>query len=553
MNTSFPYIASAEGVPLRRIGGACFLPLLFFAALCSSALIKADDGSPAKAESTFISEARQRVKVGDSAAAKFEIRTIPVAWKSAETAVIVCDMWDKHWCESSNRRVAEVAPRMNDFVIAARKRGALIIHAPSDVTKNYADHPARQRAQAAPEASNVPAEMGKWCYKIPSEEQGQYPIDQSDGGCDDEKPVESYIAWKAQTPLIEIQDEDVISESGVEIWNLMEDRGIHNVAILGVHTNMCVLGRPFGLRNMSRYGKNVVLVRDLTDTMYNPRSKPYVDHFRGTDLIVEHIEKFVCPTITSDQLLGGQPFRFKEDRRPRVLVAIAEPEYKTWITLPVFAETTIEGQLGFPTTVIRGDTDKHTIAGFARAIEQADAVLLSVRRQGWPEEDLAALRKHVQAGKPIIGIRTANHAFDPRDKKPAGHASWESFDADVIGGHYTGHHGDGPAVSVEAATTGQAHAILTGVELPFKTPGSLYKVSPLASTATPLLVGSYSEATREPVAWTNESGKARVFYTSLGHAEDFENPAFQRLLANAILWCTAQPMALAERRAEQSK
>ena len=86
--------------------------------------------------------------------------------------------------------------------------------------------------------------------------------------------------------------------------------------LVGVHTNMCVIGRPFGLRNMARFGKNVVLVRDMTDTMYNSRRWPNVNHFRGTDLIVEHIEKAVCPTITSDQLLGGKPFRFKNDPAP---------------------------------------------------------------------------------------------------------------------------------------------------------------------------------------------------------------------------------------------
>ena len=85
--------------------------------------------------------------------------------------------------------------------------------------------------------------------------------------------------------------------------------------LLGVHTNMCVLGRPFGLRQMAKNGKNVVLMRDMTDTMYNPERWPYVSHFDGTDLIVEHIEKFVCPTITSVDFLGGEPFRFKNDRR----------------------------------------------------------------------------------------------------------------------------------------------------------------------------------------------------------------------------------------------
>jgi len=62
---------------------------------------------------------------------------------------------------------------------------------------------------------------------------------------------------------------------------------------------------------MAKNGKNVALVRDLTDTMYNPERWPNVSHFQGTELIVEHIEKFVCPTITSEQIAGGDPFRFK--------------------------------------------------------------------------------------------------------------------------------------------------------------------------------------------------------------------------------------------------
>ena len=119
--------------------------------------------------------------------------------------------------------------------------------------------------------------------------------------------------WKAQTDLLTIRDEDAISDSGVEIWNLMEQRGIRNVILVGVHTNMCVLGRPFGLRQLAKNGKNVVLMRDMTDTMYNPKMAPYVSHFKGTELIIEHIEKYVCPTITSDQFLGGKPFRFKGD------------------------------------------------------------------------------------------------------------------------------------------------------------------------------------------------------------------------------------------------
>jgi len=84
---------------------------------------------------------------------------------------------------------------------------------------------------------------------------------------------------------------------------------------MGVHLNMCVLGRPFGIRQMVRLGKNVALVRDMTDTMYDPRREPKVSHFEGTDLVVEHVEKFWCPTLLSTDLTGRPPFRFQEDSR----------------------------------------------------------------------------------------------------------------------------------------------------------------------------------------------------------------------------------------------
>jgi len=188
----------------------------------------------------------------------------------------------------------------------------------------YKDHAARKRAQEAPKAKTLPVDIDKWCRHIPAEEKGKYPIDQTDGGEDDDAAEhEAWHAkltamgrnpkspWKSQHAGLKIHDQDAISDSGIEIWNLLEERGIQNVILLGVHTNMCVLGRPFGLRQMAKNGKNVVLMRDMTDTMYNPKKSPFVSHFEGTKLIIEHIEKFVCPSITSDQVIGGKEFRFK--------------------------------------------------------------------------------------------------------------------------------------------------------------------------------------------------------------------------------------------------
>lgn len=443
-----------------------------------------------------------------------------------------------------------MAPRMNRVLKVARQRGATIIHAPSSCMDPYKDHPGRKRAQATPTAKNLPKNINKWCYSIPSEEQGEYPIDQTDGGEDDEadahrKWAEKLTAlgrnprapWKSQTDLLDISDEDIISDNGIEIWNVLEHREIKNVILVGVHTNMCVLGRPFGLRQMAKNGKNVVLMRDMTDTMYNPARKPYVSHFTGTDLIIEHIEKWVCPTVTSDQFIGGKVFQFKHDRRPHVVIVSAEREYKTEATLPVFALNHLGKE--FRVSFVFGNEEQRNNLPGISVLGDADLLLISVRRRILPKAQMEAVRKFIEAGKPVVAIRTANHAFSLRSKDvPEGFQAWDNFDAEVIGGHYTGHHGVGPQVTLQIARGASPHPILNKIDTSrWQGQGSLYLVSPLADSATALLQGTIPGKPTEPVAWvnTNKFG-GRVFYTSIGHPDDFKNPATNKLLYQAIRW-----------------
>jgi nicotinamidase-related amidase len=481
----------------------------------------------------------------------FDVTVKKAEWNPRECAIIVCDMWDSHHCFNAVQRVEEIGPRMNQVLEKARSQGTLIIHAPSSCMAPYKDHPGRKRAQDAPKAANLPKDIGVWCYKIPSEEKGVYPIDQGDGGCDTEPARQA--AWEAQlkemgrnpkapwlkeNELLKIAEQDVISDNGVEIWNVLEQRGIKHVILVGVHTNMCVLGRPFGLRQLAKNGRDVVLMRDMTDTMYNPAKWPYVSHFQGTELIVQHIEKYVCPTITSDQLLGGAPFRFKGDVRPRLVVAIAEGEYDTPTTLPPLVQRVFVDQLGYEATVLVGDIKKMEIPGFAEALAKADLVLLSIRRVAPPEKDLAALKKYLDAGKPLMALRTSSHAFDAKGKFPQGHAEWAKFDAEILGGNYQNHYAADIVGTVDVVPEAKAHPLLTGIKGPFPMKGSLYKASPLAASATPVLLGIIPGQKAEPVAWVNiTAAKSKVFYTSLGHKDDVATPQFEQLLHNAGRWC----------------
>jgi hypothetical protein len=151
-----------------------------------------------------------------------------------------------------------------------------------------------------------------WCWTDPSHE-GVLPIDDSDMGCDCQ-PTKCTIRspWTRQIRTIEIAEVDAITDNGQETWNLLTERGIDNVILCGVHLNMCVLGRPFAIRQMVKLGKNVALMRDLTDTMYNPERPPGVSHFAGTELVVQHVERYWCPSFVSTDITGKSAFRFKD-------------------------------------------------------------------------------------------------------------------------------------------------------------------------------------------------------------------------------------------------
>jgi nicotinamidase-related amidase len=215
-------------------------------------------------------------------------------WRPAETATVLCDVWDRHWCPAAERRLALLLPMMETVVTALRQTGVQVVHAPSETMTFYAGHPARLRilgATTAPAPVDVP-------HADPA-----LPIDAKTGGCDvTAAPIGS--VWTRQHRAITIdEDSDLVSDNGRELHNWYQQHGIRHILILGVHTNMCILNRTFAIKQMVRWGYQVALIRDLTDTMYCPADPPYVAHERGTELVVSHIEQHWCPTVHSSQLL----------------------------------------------------------------------------------------------------------------------------------------------------------------------------------------------------------------------------------------------------------
>jgi nicotinamidase-related amidase len=248
---------------------------------------------------------------------------IAISWESSRSAVIICDMWDLrglHHCRSVTKRIEELAPAINRVVAALRQEGAFIIHAPSDCMEFYRDSPARLRAVNAPHHT-APVKFN-WNWPDTAREPvvpglvlpwGDWVSEPEKCSCDAHVPScigESPLPWFRQIDAVDIWTQDAVTDDGQEVFNLLEERRIQDVLIMGVHTNICVLSRGFGIRQLVYVGKRPILCRDLTDAFHRHPG----GHFAGNRLVVQHIERYWCPTVTSNQLAGGEAFRFTDDR-----------------------------------------------------------------------------------------------------------------------------------------------------------------------------------------------------------------------------------------------
>jgi len=219
-----------------------------------------------------------------------------VSWTAASTAFVIVDMWDKHWCPSATTRVAELATPMNQFVKAARLLGAHIVWAPSDVTGFYPPTNCTARNNTLSLEHNPLAHTRN--VTIP-----QFPLSSAtDGGCDTQAPM--YGAWQRQIATLEIADTDYLIAAGLpgnpnagtqELWNVIGSQQIQHLVYMGVHENMCIMGRPFAIEMMTRLGfepSDIAVVKQLVDVSYTPKDPPYVSHAAGLELHTDYIEKF---------------------------------------------------------------------------------------------------------------------------------------------------------------------------------------------------------------------------------------------------------------------
>jgi nicotinamidase-related amidase len=461
-----------------------------------------------------------------------------------KTAIIVVDMWDRHWCKTYTARVGNLVGRMNQTLAAARRLGIQVVWAPSDVLGFYQDHPARKAMQALP-AHPAPA---KTPFEPPPAPKGD------NCECGPDRPCQNAAVWTRQQAGLLIADGDLIADCNnlQELLNLWAERGLDTLIYMGVASNMCVCYRGMGMLNARRHGFRLLFVADLVEAIMangvEPVTRAPDPNFtpaKGTALAQRFLEQHVAPSIESRQLLAAASSG-AGDRRPRVVFVIADDEYRSEETLPIFAEACLERDFRCAYCVAKGGQprDRNDIPGL-EALYDADVLVLSVRRRALPVIQMDHLERYLRAGKPLVALRVSAAAFQVEpNARPNGHVLWRDFDWEVLGCRYRGYNAEARKTGsdVWAVPEAKGHPILQGLEnASFHSPMWIYRQNPLASTTTVLLKGRWSDQDpEEPVAWTNTPEGARVFYTTLGHWEDFRSDAFKRLLRNAISWAAAR-------------
>jgi len=204
---------------------------------------------------------------------------------------------------------------------------------------------------------------------------------------------------------------------------------------------------------------------------------------------------------------------------------------------------------------------KDNIPGLEK-LREADLMIIFARFRCLPDEQMKYIDEYVHSGKPIIGIRTATHAFNyPKGSKSKyRHYHWRSkewpggFGRQVLGETWVAHYGHHNVESTRGKIVPgmESHPIVRGCE-DIWGPSDVYALTKLHGDCIPLVLGVVLKGMNPtdppnpnkkpiPIAWiktfTGRSGKrARVFTTTMGHAGDFKSEGFRRLLVNAAYWC----------------
>jgi hypothetical protein len=267
--------------PRRSVRLASFVGAVILA--CSAAMAQPGGSRPAEIELTF--------QTRDPASGT--IRTTAERVDPHRVGVIAVDVWNYHWCKTATMRVDAMVPRIDQALNAARELGMTVMLCPSDVVDNYVGTPQREAVFALPRVA-VPSLVDVTCPPVP---------DAGGCACGKERCAVNY-GWDGMHPGLRIGPDDLMPDTQAEVYAICRKYHLTHLIYVGFHTQVCLLGKPMGLKAMKSAGLRCVLARDMTD------AHPGYDPARGftpdlnTEQVTEHFEKYLAPTIQLQEELA---------------------------------------------------------------------------------------------------------------------------------------------------------------------------------------------------------------------------------------------------------
>lgn len=256
----------------------------------------------------------------------------------------------------------------------------------------------------------------------------------------------------------------------------------------------------------------------------------------------------------------------------RIVLVSGDDEYRSEEGLPQLARI-LSVRHGFRCTVLYAinprdgtiEPDLHTNIPGLEALDRADLMILLTRFRDLPDSQMKHIVDYVESGRPIIGLRTATHAFDLKSSPTYARYSWNSkawdggFGRQVLGETWIDHHGRHGKQSTRGIIVKgeEGHPILRGIhDGDIWGPTDVYTVRlPLPGDSRPLILGQVLEGMSPddppvpgkqnhpmlPIAWvktyTGARGRtARVFTTTMGASQDLLNEGLRRMIVNACYW-----------------
>lgn len=245
-----------------------------------------------------------------------------------------------------------------------------------------------------------------------------------------------------------------------------------------------------------------------------------------------------------------------KSKKPLIVFVTGDHEYSGEATLPIVAAE-LEKNYGFRTIVLKAYPNhnaEENIPGL-EALKEADMAVFFLRWRKLPADQVQLIEDYLKTQKPMVGFRTTTHAFN----YPKGHPleKWNAFGEFAFnsppgwgGVNKHTHYGHESSTDVTMIDSVSNDPILTGVDKTFHARSWLYQVLPnYPSNGSKALMMGHSvnpnnkKAYDNPVAWTGtNSFGARIFFTTLGHPEDFDQEPFQHMVINAIHWAAGKPV-----------